>query len=120
MKNHTHFSTTTFNIILAIAGIEHGVGEILQGDKAPPSLVFQSWPNSELYEIVNGEPAMSIIPNLLITGILTIIVSLLLIVWSVKYIQTDHGATGVLLLSILMLLVGGGLAGPFLIGITIS
>ncbi len=120
MRKRTEISAVTYSIILAIAGIEHGTGEILQGNISPPSMMFQSWPDSDLYEIVRGEPAMTLIPNLFITGIMAIVISCLLIIWAVKFIHTDHGGTGILLLSFLMLFFGGGVAGPFLIGITIS
>ena len=120
MSSDTRVTVSTYSIILAIAGIEHGIGEILQGNNLPSSIMIQSWPDSDLYEILNGEPAMTIIPNFVIAGILTIIVSLLLIIWAIKFIQTKHGGTGVIFLSFLLLLVGGGLAGPLLIGITVS
>lgn len=120
MRSVTRVTVSTYSIILAIAGIEHGIGEIFQGNNPPSSIMIQSWPDSDLYEILNGEPAMTIIPNLFITGILTVIASLLLIIWAIKFIQTKHGGTGIIFLSFLLLLVGGGLAGPLLIGITVS
>jgi hypothetical protein len=55
---------------------------------------------------------MTIIPNFLITGILTIIVSLALVVWSAAFVQRKHGGLILILLSIAMLLVGGGFAPP--------
>jgi hypothetical protein len=53
-----------------LAGIEHGVGEIVQGNRAPAGTMIESWPDSAPFEIVGGEPAMTIVPNLLLTGIL--------------------------------------------------
>ncbi len=119
-KNATRVNVSTFGVILGIAGIEHGIGEILQGNIAPSGIMIESWPNSDLYEILSGEPAMTIIPNLLVTGVLAIIMSLILIIWAVKFIQTKHGGTGLIFLSFVFLLVGGGVAGPLLIGITVG
>lgn len=59
---------------------------------------------------------MTIIPNLLITGVLAIIVSLSIMVWAVVFVQRKNSGLVLILLSILLLLVGGGF-GPPLIGI---
>jgi hypothetical protein len=69
-----------------LGGATHGPGEILQGNVAPSNIVFQAWPS---LKALAGEPAMTIIPNLLVTGILTIIVGVLLAVWSAKFISTN-------------------------------
>lgn len=62
---------------------------------------------------------MTIIPNLLITGVLAIIVSLSIMVWTVAFVQRKNGGLVLILLSILLLLVGGGF-GPPLIGIIVG
>ncbi|MFX0171414.1 MAG: hypothetical protein ACFE9L_05795 [Candidatus Hodarchaeota archaeon] len=113
-------TVSTFGAILGIAGLEHGVGEILQGNKAPEGIFIQSWPNNQLYEILNGEPAMTIIPNYLLTGILALLTSTILIIWSVRFIETKHGGLIFILLSFITMFVGGGLAGPILIGIIVG
>ncbi len=113
-------TVSTFGSILGIAGIEHGVGEILQGDKTPDGIFIQSWPNNELYEVLNGEPAMTIIPNYLLTGILAILVSVILIIWVVLFIEKKHGGLIFIILTLITMLVGGGLAGPVLIGIIVG
>ncbi|MFX0183201.1 MAG: hypothetical protein ACFE95_09005 [Candidatus Hodarchaeota archaeon] len=113
-------TVSTFGAILGIAGLEHGVGEILQGNKAPDSIFIQSWPNNQLYEILNGEPAMTIIPNYFLTGILAILTSTILIIWAIVFIEKKYGGLIFILLSFLTMLVGGGLAGPILIGIIVG
>ena len=52
---------------------------------------------------------MSIVPNLLVTGILASLVSLIFLVWAIKFVQRKHGGQVMMLLSIIMLLVGGGI-----------
>ena len=59
---------------------------------------------------------MTIVPNLLVTGILTIIFSLAAIVWPAAFVQRKNGGWVLIVLSIAMLLVGGGF-GPPIIGI---
>lgn len=59
---------------------------------------------------------MTVIPNFLITGILAVLVGLAVGIWSVAFIQGKRGGVVLILLSVLMLLVGGGIFPP-LIGI---
>lgn len=66
-----------------------------------------------------GEPGITIVPNLLVTGILTITVSLLVIIWATAFIQRKNGGRILLLLSVIMFLVGGGV-GPPIIGILVG
>ncbi len=105
-----------FGILSGLGGLTHGVGETLQGNVAPEGLVMNSWTQGPIATNMGGEPAMTIIPNLLITGILTIIASLSVIVWAMLFVQKKNGGLFQLLLSIAMLLVGGGF-GPPIIGI---
>lgn len=119
MRNATRLTASTFGTIAGLAGIEHGVGEVLQGNVAPEGLVIASWPDSELFRILAGEPAMTVVPNLLATGILAILSSLVFIVWATAFIHRKHGGQVLILLSVIMLLVGGGF-GPPILGITIG
>ena len=114
MKNATRVTVSTYGTILGIAGLEHGAGEILQGNVAPSGIVIESWPDIEAYEILAGEPAMTIIPNLLLSGILTVIVSIILMVWAVKHIEKNSGGRVLILLSFILLLVGGGFGPPIM------
>jgi hypothetical protein len=107
----------TFGVlVVAIAGIEHGVGEILQGSVAPAGLVIESWPDAEAFAILAGEPAMTLVPNLLVTGILAVIVAIAVAMWSAGFVHQPHGGLILIGLSVLLLLVGGGF-GPPLVGV---
>ena len=99
---------------MALAGIEHGIGEVLQGNIVPSRLMVLSWPNSRFFSAVGGEPAMTIIPNMLHSGILTIIVSLVLLAWVLFFVQRKHGSLVMVLISLALLLVGGGIFPPVL------
>ena len=72
----TRIVVSTFGAVVAFAGVEHGVGEILQGPVAPAGLAIESWPDVKAFEILAGEPAMTVIPNLLVTGVLAVVVAL--------------------------------------------
>jgi hypothetical protein len=114
MRNATRILTAAMGTLMGLGGLEHGIGEILQGNIAPSGIMFPSWPESAFFRIVGGEPAMTIIPNLLITGILTILVSLIFIGWATLFVQKKNGGLVLILISIILLLVGGGMAPPVL------
>lgn len=110
----TRLTVQTLGVLAALAGVEHGVGEIGQGWVTPPALVFRSWEGTAAFGPLNGEPAMTLVPNLLVTGVLTIIVALTVGVWAARYADRRHGGTVMICLSVLLLAVGGGFGPPLL------
>jgi hypothetical protein len=114
-RNATRMTVSTFGALAGLAGIEHGIGEVLQGSVAPGGVMILSWPETGLFRILAGEPAMTIFPNLLATGILAILLSMTFLVWVTKFVQRRNGGLILLLLSALMLLAGGGF-GPTILG----
>lgn len=118
----TKLSVATFSSILGIAGIEHGVGEILQGNLKPDSFFIKSWPNNEHYDILAGEPAFTILTGIpiYITGILAVLVSTLIIIYSIFLLEKTCTRFIFPVLIISLFLFGGGMAGPVLMGILLS
>jgi hypothetical protein len=94
--------------ITGIAGIEHGVGEVLQGNVAPGGMTIVAWPGSELFSVLAGEPAMTIVPNLLVTGLLAIATSLAFFLCATIFVDNKRSRMALLLLPIAMLLLGAG------------
>lgn len=115
----TRTVVSTFGLLAGLAGIEHGVGEILQGSVRPEGPVIESWPDSKAFAILGGEPALTVIPNLLVTGIAAVIVAVAVVVWSVRFVDRRHGGLVLILLCVLLLAVGGGF-GPPLIGVMVG
>ena len=74
----------------------------------PPCVPELSWNQCE--------PAMTVIPSFLITGILAILFGIIIVIWSAFFVQKKHGGLVLILLSIPLLLFGGGIFPP-LIGI---
>jgi len=118
MRRATKTVATWLGIAAGLAGLEHGYFEILQGNTRPPSLAFPSMgPPCDPAVAWNAcEPAMSILPNLQATGILALLLGLAIIVWSAAFVQRRHGGLVLILLSIALLLFGGGIFPP-LIGV---
>jgi len=118
MRKATRIVSASFGILAGISGLEHGYFEALQGNTKPASVMFASWgPPCVPEKIWHGcEPAMSLLPSFLFSGILTIILALIIIIWSLGFIGQKNGGLVLLLLSIAFLLVGGGFFPP-LIGI---
>jgi hypothetical protein len=116
MRLETKTVSTWFGIAAGIAGVEHGYFEILQGDNRPEGLVIASiGPPCVPEEIWNAcEPAMTIIPNFLISGILSVIIGLLIVIWSAAFMQKKNGGLIMILLSVLLLLFGGGFFPPLI------
>jgi hypothetical protein len=105
----TRLAASAVGVFGGLGGASHGLGEMLQGNVAPSSLVIEAWPE---LTALQGEPAMTVIPSFLVSGILTVIVGVLVAVWAAKFVQRKNGGLVLILLSILMLLVGGGLFPP--------
>jgi hypothetical protein len=112
----TRIVAASFGILAGIAGLEHSCFEILQGGARPAGLMFASMgPPCVPEEIWNAcEPAMSLLPSFLITGILTMLLSLAIILWSTALVQRKHGGLVLMLLSVTLLLLGGGFFPPLI------
>lgn len=121
MRNATRVTVSTYGALAGLMGVEHGIGEMLQGNIAPDGIVISSWPGSALFRILAGEPAMTIVPSFFVTGILAILFSLAFLVWATLLVQRKNSGLVLILLSIVMLLVGAGFGPPFLgiiVGVT--
>ncbi len=57
---------------------------------------------------------MSIVPNFLVTGILAMLLSLALLVWTVWFVQRKYGGWVQMALALLLLLFGGGFFPPII------
>lgn len=105
-----------WGVLAGIGGLVHGIGEVLQGNVRPEGLIINSWTQGPIATNMGGEPGMTILPNLLLTGLLTIVFSLAVTAWSAFFIQRPRSGRVLALLSLGMLLFGGGF-GPPIIGL---
>jgi hypothetical protein len=118
MRKATRISATVLGLTAGVAGIEHGVFEILQGNTRPEGLMIASIGPPCVPELSwnQCEPAMTVIPSFLITGILAGILGVIVTVWSAFFVQKKRGGLGLMLLCVPLLLFGGGIFPP-LIGV---
>ena len=114
MRRATKTVATWLGVVAGLAGFEHGYYEILQGSTKPAGIVFASWgPPCDPGKIWHAcEPAMSILSNFLMIGILTVLLSMAVIVCSAWFVQRKHGGLVLIALSIALLLSGGGFFPP--------
>lgn len=101
-------------VLASIGGFVHGIGEVLQGGGSPGGIVFESWTTGGIASNLGGEPAMSLVPDLLVSGLLTLGASVAVALWAVRFADHRYGGRGLAALSMLMLLVGGGFGPPVL------
>jgi hypothetical protein len=116
MRKATKTVATWLGIVAGFAGLEHGYFEVLQGNIKPAGIMFSSWgPPCDPEKIWHAcEPAMSVLPSFLITGILAILFSVAIIAWSAGFVQRKHGGLVLIALSIALLLFGGGFFPPII------
>ena len=110
MNRATRINVTLLGVIFGISGINHGLFETLQGNIQTGGLFISAIGEAQKMWPHGNEPAFTLIPNFLITGIAAMLVGLAIIIWSCVYVHKKMGSIILLLLFILLLLVGGGVA----------
>jgi hypothetical protein len=110
MNRATRAIVATLGVIFGISGMGHGFFEVLQGYSSTNGLIIDAIGKANRIWAYGNEPAFTIIPNFLITGIATMIVGLAAIIWSICFLHKKNGSLIFLLLFILLFLVGGGIA----------
>ena len=103
-------------MIAGVIGAQHGYYELLQRERPLNGPLFDAVSGTSLSNLPTsqwtGWPAMTLVQDFRITGILAILVSLVVTAWSALFIRRKNGGRTLGLLSILMLLVGGGFIPP--------
>ena len=113
----SRLAASIIGIIAGFIGPEHGYHEILQRDKPLNGIMFDDISGRSFSNLPTskwtGWPAMTLIQNFRITGICAILVSLAVMAWAALLVHRKNSGRTLTLLSILMLLVGGGFIPPF-------
>jgi MFS family permease len=110
----THVTAAVFGVLVGLAGIDHGIFEILQGNSPTSGTMISAIGPQQRFWEYGLETAFTIVPTFLATGILAVVVGIVVAVWSALYLDRKHGALILMLLSVLLFLVGGGFAPIFM------
>jgi hypothetical protein len=110
MNKATRIIVATLGSIFGLSGMSHGFFETLQGNTPTGSMFIAAIGNAQMMWPYGNEYAFSLIPNFLITGIVAILVSLSIIIWSIGFTYKKRGPAILFFLFVLLFLVGGGVA----------
>lgn len=105
----TSVVASTLGILAGLLGLVHGCLETVQVS-APSGILIHAMgsPCQANMAWHLCFPAITIIPNFFITGVLAIIVSVIVIIWAALFVQRKNGGLVLIVLAIIQLLVGGG------------
>lgn len=114
MRQATRIVAASLGVFAGFGGPEHGIFEIMRGHVKPESLIFPAMGPPCDPETVwhTCEPAMSIIPSFLISGIIATLLGIITMIWAAGFVHRKRGGLVLILLSIGLLLTGGGLFPP--------
>ncbi|MBN1217649.1 MAG: hypothetical protein JXM69_01875 [Anaerolineae bacterium] len=112
--NATRVIATILGVFVGLfSGVNHGFFEVLQGNKPTGGFYIYAIGEAQRFWPLAGEGAFTLIPNFLVTGIVSMIVGVAIVIWSIWFLPTRHGRTVFLGLFILSFLVGGGIGQIF-------
>lgn len=116
MNKATRATASFLGIYAGLLGMEHGFFEILQGSTPTSGLVIHAiGPPCQTDMAWHAcLPALTLIPTYFITGVLALFAGLAVLVWAAGYVHRERGGLILILLSLLMLLVGGGFVSCFI------
>ncbi|MEZ4517483.1 MAG: hypothetical protein R3C44_11845 [Chloroflexota bacterium] len=103
---------SAWGVLAGLGGLTHSIGELLQGNVSTESIIINTWTQGPIAEFLGGEPGMTLLPTMMWAGMATLLVSLAVIIWAAFFVDRPRGGLILVLLSIAMLLVGGGFAPP--------
>lgn len=101
-------TTAVLGPALAVAGFHHGLFEALQGNAPTPGVFINSIGPGHLRWEYGTDPAFTVIPNFLATGVASMLVSVAIAAWCITGLRHSRGPSVLLALFILLTLVGGG------------
>lgn len=118
MNRSLRITTAFLGVYAGLLAAMHGLFAVMQGSRALDRLMFNAIGSpcqpDEVWHACF--PAMTLLPNLLVTGITAIIIGLGMVVWAAAFVRRRRSGLVLGALSLLALLVGGGFV-PVFIGL---
>jgi len=101
-----------------LLAIQHGIFALLQGSRAPDGLLINAiGPPCQPEAVWHAcYPALTLLPNLFVSGAAAVLVGLGMAIWAVFFVERRRGGLVLAALSLVALLVGGGFV-PVFIGL---
>ena len=108
----TRTVAATLGVLVGIGSIDHGLLECLQGFRPTPGLIVNALGSGYRWTAwkQGGEGALTLIPNYLLSGIMATSLGLVMIAWSLRFIESRRGPLVFLLLGVTSFFTGGGVA----------
>lgn len=78
---------STLGVLVGLAGIDHGIFEILQGNVPTNDFLIAAIGPGQRFWQYGEETALTIVPNFLVTGILAVIFGFLVAFWALLFID---------------------------------
>jgi hypothetical protein len=115
MNRATELTARALGVYAGLIALQHGIGEILQGPSATDGLMVNAiGPPCEPEAVWHAcLPAMTVLPTLRVAGVITTGFSLMLIAWCTIHRSRARRGPIISLLSLLILVSGGGFVAPF-------
>jgi len=88
----TRAIASTLGVLVGLAGIEHGLFEMLQGNVYPSGIMIDAIDPTQRFWEFGTERALTIVPSFRVTGILAIIFGILVTTWAAAFIERKYGA----------------------------
>jgi hypothetical protein len=101
-------------ILVGLAGIDHGIFEIMQGNVRPEGIMIEAIGPAQRFWEYGTETALTVVPSFLISGILSMILGIIVAIWAGWFVDKKGGPAILMALSIALFLVGGGFAPIFM------
>jgi len=110
MNKATKINVGVLGTIFGVSGMNHGFFEVLQSNTPTPSLFIFAIGDAQKMWVHGNEPALTLIPNFLLSGIVAMVIGLAIVIWSLGFVHRKHGSIILFTLFVLLLLLGGGVA----------
>lgn len=100
-------------IYAGVLGAAHGIYEIQQGSVAPDGVLIEAIGSCKAETVAHAcLPAMTLVPNLRVSGMLAVLVGVMVALWAGLSIERRRGPLVLGGLAVALLLVGGGFLPP--------